>query len=296
MASVIKNPPLLNDLESYERWREDLLMWKEVTDLSSNKQALAVHLTLKGQAREVANQVSTDDKKKDNGLEILIKKLDEAFLKEPERRKFMIYQDFEECVRRDGLPICDFMREFDMKYFKMKEKGMVLPDEVLAFRLIKNCRLTNVQKDQVMASTKPLSFNEVRATLKRMFEASTGTNSDVNQMQIKVEPVYLLNKDQDDLKSRKTTLERELKEVTSRLEEIPDRGTEGDVQEDVMWTANYTNRRGYRRSGNNRYNRYGRYSRRSWRRSGYDNGCFECGAKDHWVRNCNKVKEDNKEL
>ena len=66
--SVIKNPPVLADLDNYEQWKEDVLIWKEVTDLAKNKQALAVHLTLKGQAKEVANQVTTDDKKKDEGF------------------------------------------------------------------------------------------------------------------------------------------------------------------------------------------------------------------------------------
>lgn len=268
MASVIKNPPVLDDLENYEQWKEDVLMWREITDLSKNKQALAVHLTLKGQAREVANQVSTADKKKDNGLEILLDKLDESFLKEPERRKFMAYQDFEECVRKEGMPICDFMREFDTKYYKMKEKGMALPDEVLAFRLVKNCKLTEVQRDQVMASTKPLSFKEVRATLKRMFESSAGSSSDINGVQVKEEPMYV-------------------KEVElSRAEE------------DVMWTTNYGNQRSYRRNWGRRYDRYGRYyPRRIWRNVGDDSGCFKCGSKDHWARNCDTRKEvDDKEL
>ena len=194
MVSVIKNPPLLDDLENYEQWKEDVKMWKEITDLKKNKQALAVHLTLKGQAKEVANQVSTADKKKDNGLEILLDKLDEAFLKEPERRKFMAYQDFEECVRKEEMSICDFMRVFDTKYFKMKEKGMELPDEVLAFRLIKNCKMTEIQREQVMASTKPLSFKEVRATLKRMFESSTVSsrgNGANQEIKVKEEPIGL---------------------------------------------------------------------------------------------------------
>ena len=101
-SSVIKNPPILEDLENYEQWKEDVLMWKEITDLDKKKLAIAVHLTLKGPAKEVANQVSTEDKKKETGLDILIEKLDEVFLKEPERRKFMAYQDFEECVRKEG--------------------------------------------------------------------------------------------------------------------------------------------------------------------------------------------------
>lgn len=275
--SVIKNPPLLDDLENYEQWKEDVLMWKEITDLSANKQALAIHLTLKGQAKEVANQVPTEEKKKENGLEILLNKLDEAFLKEPERRKFMAYQDFEECVRKEGMSICEFMREFDTKYFKMKAKNMSLPDEVLAFRLVKNCKLTDVQRNQVMASTKPLSFKEVRATLKRMFEASSVLDEEVNcGVKVKEEPVYVTKSvDQYEVKEEKSMDRRE---------------------EDVMWTTNYGRQNSYSRNFNPRYARGSRYQWRNWRGARYNSGCFECGAKDHWARNCEKRKLDNKEL
>ena len=275
--SVIKNPPVLDDLENYEQWKEDVLMWKEITDLSANKRALAIHLTLKGQAKEVANQVSTEDKKKENGLDILLSKLDEAFLKEPERRKFMAYQDFEECVRKEGMPICEFMREFDTKYFKMKAKNMSLPDEVLAFRLVKNCRLTDVQRNQVMASTKPLSFKEVRATLKRMFEASSVLEEEGhNEVKVKEEPVYVTKAvDKHERKEEKFMNSRE---------------------EDVMWTANYGRPSGFSRNWNPRYSRGGRFLRRNWRGARYDSGCFECGANDHWARNCDKRRLGDKEL
>ena len=272
--SVIKNPPVLEDLENYEQWKEDVLMWVEVTDLQKSKQALAVHLTLKGQAKEVANQVSTEDKKKEDGLKLLLAKLDDAFLKEPERRKFMAYQDFEECVRKDDMSICDFMREFDTKYFKMKVKQMELPDEVLAFRLVKNCKLTDVQRDQVMASTKPLSFTEVRATLKRMFESSDVSDADSSQgVKVKDEPVF----------------------VTKASDKVD---VKIGCEEDVLWTTNYGNRRSYGRDWSRRYNRsrYSRYPRRNWRGARYGDGCFECGAKDHWARNCDKKKDtENKD-
>ena len=69
---MIKNSPLLKDLENYEQWREDVLMWREVTDLSKNKHALAVYLKLKGQAKDAANQVPTDVKKKDDQFIIFL--------------------------------------------------------------------------------------------------------------------------------------------------------------------------------------------------------------------------------
>lgn len=71
--------------------------------------------------------------------------VDEVFLKEPEKRKCITYQDSEECVREEGIQICDFLRDFDTKYFKMKEKEIVLPDKVLVCRLVKNCKLTELQ-------------------------------------------------------------------------------------------------------------------------------------------------------
>ena len=195
----------------------------------------------------------------------------------------MAYQDFEECVRKEGMPICEFMREFDTKYFKMKAKNMSLPDEVLAFRLVKNCRLTDVQRNQVMASTKPLSFKEVRATLKRMFEASSVLDEEVDQVvKVKEEPVYVT----------KAVDEHGSKEVGYNTgERYLNSG-----EEDVMWTTNYGRQSGYSRNWNARYGRGNRYPGRNWRRMRYDSGCFECGAKDHWARNCEKRKVDNKEL
>ncbi len=284
MASVIKNPPLLEDLENYEQWKEDVLMWKEITDLGKSKQALAVHLTLKGQARQVANQVSTDDKKKENGLEILLEKLDESFLKEPERRKFMAYQDFEECTRKEDMSVCDFMREFDTKYFKMKEKGMELPDEVLAFRLVKNCKLTDIQKDQVMASTKPLSFKEVRATLKRMFESSSGLISEENSsVKVKEEPLYV-------------TKVAGKCETTLRKEESIGKEDKAVGSEEVMWATYRSGQGSYDRNWNRRPNRhYGRYTKRNWRQMGYNNGFYEFGSKNHWARNFNQKEIDKKE-
>lgn len=275
MSSVIKNPPLLVDLDKYEQWKEDVEMWTEVTDLKPDKQALAIHLTLTGQAREVANQVSKEDKKKEDGVKVLLAKLDETFLQEPERRKFTAYQNFEECVRGTNISVCDFMREFDMKYHKMKEKGMTLPDEVLAFRLVKNCKLSDVQREQVMASTKPLTFKEVRATLKRMFESSSGGCSEGAEglsVKVKTEPVYL-TKSCDELVVRKEELEREIKEINLRLDSATNVTKE---ESDVLWTNQFGG--DYSRWTSGRRNRYGGYgygrSRRYFRRNRGDNGCF----------------------
>lgn len=128
-----------------------------------------------------------------------------------------------------------------------------------------------------MASMKPLSFKEVRATLKRMFESSGSSETEISQgIKVKEETLYVTKVgNRPNLGS---------KDVVSE-------DSEGRISKDeeVMWT-NYGNQSRFSRTGNVRYgrNRYGRYPRRNWWRGKYDSGCFECGSKDHWARNCDK--------
>ena len=81
MSCVAKSLPKLNE-ECYETWKKDVLIWSELTDLPKNKQALALHLSLEGKARAASSQITLADLKKEDGLQDVIKKLDELFLLE----------------------------------------------------------------------------------------------------------------------------------------------------------------------------------------------------------------------
>ena len=45
MATRI-NPPSLEKSKNYERFKQEVLAWKEITDLAKNKQGIAVALSL----------------------------------------------------------------------------------------------------------------------------------------------------------------------------------------------------------------------------------------------------------
>jgi hypothetical protein len=68
--TTFKNPPIFNQA------------WKLVTDLKSDKQALAVSLSLTGNAREVAMEVAAADLAKEDGMKTLIENLDKVFLRD----------------------------------------------------------------------------------------------------------------------------------------------------------------------------------------------------------------------
>jgi len=88
MAASYKNPPNFEDGTDYDKWKNEVEIWRLVTELPKKKQALAVTLTLTGKARETATQVNAEDLHKDDGMDTLIEALDSAFLKEAKDRAY----------------------------------------------------------------------------------------------------------------------------------------------------------------------------------------------------------------
>ena len=70
------NPPILNKRKNYERFRQEPTAWKEITNLSKDKQGISIALSLQeddeSQIREkVFDQIPVDDLNSDGGLTVL---------------------------------------------------------------------------------------------------------------------------------------------------------------------------------------------------------------------------------
>ena len=75
------NPPSLNSTKSYERFKQELSAWREITELKKEKQGIAVALSLPEDDEnrikdKVFDQISPDDLKSADGLDILLTFLD----------------------------------------------------------------------------------------------------------------------------------------------------------------------------------------------------------------------------
>ena len=69
------NPPSLEKAKNYERFKQEVLAWKEITDLAKNRQGIAVALSLpeddEHQIKDkVFDQIPLDDLKSDFGLSL----------------------------------------------------------------------------------------------------------------------------------------------------------------------------------------------------------------------------------
>ena len=77
-----KVPPKFEDESEYEAWKKDVEIWCLLTDLSEEKQALAIHLGLTGRARMASSELSVKELSDKTGVKALLTKLDSMFLQD----------------------------------------------------------------------------------------------------------------------------------------------------------------------------------------------------------------------
>ena len=65
-----------------EQWLQELEIWECVTDLEKKKQGPMVYLSLTDKIRKSCNDISVRDLNKDDGLDILVRKIKSLYAKD----------------------------------------------------------------------------------------------------------------------------------------------------------------------------------------------------------------------
>ena len=177
-------PPMRKDLP-YKEWLHELKIWKSFITLDKKKLGPAVFLSLAGEARDAAREISEEDLCKENGLDVLITKLDSLFLKDENNSAFEAYEAFENYQRPQDMDMTTYINTFERLYQKAKNYKLELPDGVRAYRLLKSANVT-AEKEQLARATLPsLTYDNMKAQLKKIFnDCSTSFAA------VKVEPTY----------------------------------------------------------------------------------------------------------
>lgn len=191
MASGYKNPPKFDE-DTYDNWKNELEIWRLVTDLAPEKQALAVTLSLSGKAREAAVSVKADDLNKEDGISTLLSKLDTIFKRDTIDCAYEAYTNFENFKKTDqSKSMSDFILEFDQKYQKTKSFDMALPDAVLAFKLLESANLSTQERQLALTACTDMKYQSMKSTLKRIFgESSSSTRGNDEPIRIKQESAF----------------------------------------------------------------------------------------------------------
>ena len=281
MACSTKWPPKLENEEAYENWKKDIRIWCELTELSKNKQALAVHLSLSGRAREASSEIPAADLKKDDGVDVVLRKLDELFLADAGRRQFSAFYELYNLRRPCDMNTREFVSKFEHVYFKFTEQGMTLPGPVKAFMLLSSCDLNDNERQLAMSAVKDVNYENMKSALCRIFGGGIGgvnTTISTDLGAMKSEPVFLGQEEELD------------KEVMYTNSGVRGGGVSGGVR---------GRGRGRGRGEGGRFNSSAR-RQNPVGRDGRVSRCVICGSRFHWARECpdsyeNKNTSDEKE-
>ena len=192
--TITINPPAFNKTKSYERYKQELLAWKEVTDLSSRKQAIAVALSLpeedETQIRDkVFDQLPLEELKKENGLSLLVTFFDKHLAKDDLSDSLEKFTDFENYERSEGQTIHDFIENFDTKYRRIEKKSMQLPSEILAFKLLQKARINHKEKLLVLTGmnygNRKTLYEEAKMSLKKFKGDHLSSEKQVSKINVR---------------------------------------------------------------------------------------------------------------
>ena len=100
----------------HETWKIEIAVWRLVRELSKKKQALAVTLSLEGQARAKALELDVADINKDDGLDTLIKELDLLSKKETVDLAYKAYTNFDKYRKTKDVNMTAFILEYERRY------------------------------------------------------------------------------------------------------------------------------------------------------------------------------------
>ena len=104
-----KNPPALDTDKPYETWKSEIEIWKLVTEIKKEKQALAIVSSLSGQARQKALEISVTDLNQTTGVDKLIAELDGIFLKDKVDLAYEAYTRFELFKKAATMSMTDYI-------------------------------------------------------------------------------------------------------------------------------------------------------------------------------------------
>ena len=195
-----KNPPELVKSKSYSDWVKKINIWARITSLTKANQGGAILMTLEGEAEDAVLEIEEDELCSENGVKLILAKLDNFFKKNEIIEKFEALDSFETYHRSSETSIHNFIIEFDKRLTRTRKLGTQISDDLLAYRIIKSANLNEQDEKVVKATISALTYDVVKEKLKSIFNdastsctnASSSTSCSKSLSSVKTEDVFEL--------------------------------------------------------------------------------------------------------
>ena len=202
MATTRIRMPELKPGKPYDLFKQELLAWKEITDLDVKKQGIAVALSLPEDDNltlraKLFDQHSLDDLKKEDGLDTVLKFLDSHLGKDDLADTLLKYGQFED-YKQTNETTTDFIGKFEQLHNRLEKKSIKLPEEIKAYKLLRSASLTNDERTLVLSgidyTKKDTLFTQAKDSLKKFKGDGRGVSGiNIGERQdvaIKLEPAF----------------------------------------------------------------------------------------------------------
>ena len=190
--------PRLTGSTNYELWKLQTQAWTVVTELSKEKQAVAVALNLpeddKRKIKEkVFGELELDVLNSENGMGVLFEFLDKYLLEDELMNSWNKFEDFEKFERKPGQNIREYVADFDLKFRKLEKLQIKLPPEILAFKLLKNANLRKQERMIVLTGVnfadKENMYKQTKHALIKFMGGLTKEEDETGQ-NVRLEPAW----------------------------------------------------------------------------------------------------------
>ena len=166
-------PPEFIESMSWTDYKKEIEIWQALATLTAEKQGSCLYLSLKSKARKAALELDIDNIKGENGVQLILERLDALYLEGNIQIAYLAYQTFEIFQRPENMTMKNYLVKFEHLYTKIKDHKMELPDGVLAYRVLNSANLSNEQMTLCRAAMMDLKYPEMVKQLKRLLITST---------------------------------------------------------------------------------------------------------------------------
>ena len=142
--STNKVPPLLSDTPQYTDWKKKVKIWASFKNI--------------------------------------LEKLDKLYLKDTTMEKFQALEAFDTCARKPNTSIQEHIHEFDKLYHKLQSHGTTISEDLLAFKLLKSCKLSNQDEKLAKGTVRELKLKNMKEQLKKIFPDKQSLQSESEQL------------------------------------------------------------------------------------------------------------------
>ncbi|KAK4314174.1 hypothetical protein Pmani_014507 [Petrolisthes manimaculis] len=198
-------PPVFGGDKGYERWKTELEAWQLVTNVEKKKQAITVALSFPegSEVRDrVFNEIEITVLNADDGMKALLQQMDTWYKKDKLASAYDSWSDFDSFRKTDDLTMESYIMQFEKRHKKLSKHNIVLPESILAFKLLDCAGLSHRDKQLALTAvdynTPDTIFKQMSQALKKFFgvkavpSSSTELNSGASSgITIKKEPVYV---------------------------------------------------------------------------------------------------------